>query len=156
MCDYSLYGVASRAARVGDELVTTKFAGSVTRGLSAVGEPCVAICLLPGTEIVFEKEVQYRNPLARLFSGFEKETEYRSTFGRLFSGLRCSREKTARFRQINLDSPCTHHDALEFADGKIVLLTQLCSGQRATVLQLPVQPYAEGNSVRRMVPALAV
>jgi hypothetical protein len=30
-----------------------------------------------------------------------------------------------------------HHDALEFPDGKIVLLTHLCKGQRATVLQLP-------------------
>ena len=30
-----------------------------------------------------------------------------------------------------------HHDALEFPDGKTVLLTQLCKGQRATVLQLP-------------------
>ena len=31
-----------------------------------------------------------------------------------------------------------HHDALEFPDGKTVLLTQLCKGQHATVLQLPV------------------
>jgi hypothetical protein len=31
----------------------------------------------------------------------------------------------------------THHDALEFPDGQVVLLTRLCVGQRATVLQLP-------------------
>jgi hypothetical protein len=31
----------------------------------------------------------------------------------------------------------THHDALEFPDGQVVLLTRLCEGQRATVLQLP-------------------
>jgi hypothetical protein len=30
-----------------------------------------------------------------------------------------------------------HHDALEFPDGQTVLLTRLCDGQRATVLQLP-------------------
>jgi hypothetical protein len=53
--------------------------------------------------------------------------------------------KVARFRQINLDSPCTHHDALEFPDGQIVLLTHLRAGQRATVLQLPVQSTAQSE-----------
>ena len=33
MCDYSLNLVASRAAKVGDELVTTKFNNSITRGI---------------------------------------------------------------------------------------------------------------------------
>ena len=35
-----------------------------------------------------------------------------------------------------------HHDALEFPDGQIVLLTRLCEGQHATVLQLPASPRA--------------
>jgi hypothetical protein len=34
----------------------------------------------------------------------------------------------------------THHDALEFPDGKTVLLTDLLEAQEATVLQLPAQP----------------
>lgn len=129
MCDYSLHAVASRPARVGDKLITAKFSCSITRGFSAIGEPKVAICLLPGTEVAFEEDVVHRNFLARLFSG--------PWFARL-SG------KVARFRQINLDNPLTHHDALEFADGKIVLLTDLRPGQRATVLQLPItQPPAK-------------
>ena len=33
-----------------------------------------------------------------------------------------------------------HHDALEFPDGQVILLTRLCEGQRATVLQLPAAP----------------
>ena len=45
--------------------------------------------------------------------------------------------KTAIFRQINKDKVATHHDALEFPDGRIALLTTLCEGQQATVLQLP-------------------
>jgi hypothetical protein len=45
----------------------------------------------------------------------------------------------ARFRQINKEEPRVHHDALEFPDGQIVLLTRLCVGQHATVLQLPAQ-----------------
>jgi hypothetical protein len=40
---------------------------------------------------------------------------------------------------VNTDNPCTHHDALEFPDGQVVLLTHLREGQRATVLQLPAQ-----------------
>jgi hypothetical protein len=47
---------------------------------------------------------------------------------------------TAIFRQLNKDNPRTHHDALEFPDGKMVLLTDLVEGQEATVLQLPAQP----------------
>ena len=48
------------------------------------------------------------------------------------------RHNTAVFRQINTKNPATHHDALEFPDGQIVLLTLLREGQKATVLQLPV------------------
>ncbi len=141
MCDYSLENIAARPAKVGDEMVTTKFAGSATRGFSAVGEPSVAVCLLPGTEIALEKEAEYRVPIARLFSGFENEIGQPHPIARLFSGLRSACGKVARFRQINLDKPQTHHDALEFADGQTVLLTELCLGQRATVLQLPAQPH---------------
>jgi hypothetical protein len=43
----------------------------------------------------------------------------------------------ARFRQVNLRQQAAHHDALEFPDGKIVLVTKLWEGQHATVLQLP-------------------
>src|ERR1700730_14028818 len=48
MCDYSLHHVATRPAKIEDKLVTTKFNNSITRGAAAVGEPNVAVCLLPG------------------------------------------------------------------------------------------------------------
>jgi hypothetical protein len=48
--------------------------------------------------------------------------------------------RTAIFRQVNKDQPRVHHDALEFPDGQMVLLTELIEGQEATVLQLPAQP----------------
>jgi hypothetical protein len=123
MCDYSLDLVASRPAKVGDELVTTKFQNSMTRGFAAIGEPNVAVCLLPGTEVAFQNEVSYE----RFFS--------------LFSNMKL-RKKVARFRQINVGNPGVHHDALEFPDGETVLLTRLCEGQQATVLQLPASPRA--------------
>ena len=39
-----------------------------------------------------------------------------------------------------------HHDALEFPDGQIVLLTRLSEGQHATVLQLPASPRATNEA----------
>jgi hypothetical protein len=49
-------------------------------------------------------------------------------------------EKVARFRQVDKEEPHVHHDALEFPDGQIALLTCLSPGQQATVLQLPAAP----------------
>ena len=59
---------------------------------------------------------------------------------------------TAIFRQVNKDVQWKHHDALEFPDGRIVLLTQLSAGQEATVLQLPAQPTtaAEAEAQKRI------
>ena len=130
MCDYSLHHVASRPAKVSDKLVTTKLARSSARGFAAVGEhgaklvihdtpPKVAVCLLPGTELAFDDEVQYDR-----------------TF-RLFGNARVN-HKVARFRQIDVNDPHVQHDALEFPNGQVLKLTQLVAGQTATVLQLPV------------------
>jgi hypothetical protein len=139
MCDYSLGLVASRPAKVGDELVTTKFENSMTRGFAAIGEPNVAVCLLPGTEVAFETEVKYE----RFFALFPS-----MKFGKLG-------KKVAQFRQINVGKPNFHHDALEFPDEEIVLLTRLCEGQHATVLQLPASPRpvnaAEGQKAGSLV-----
>ena len=127
MCDYSLQYVANRPATVGDKLVSSQFANSITRGFSAVGEPNVAVCLLPGTELVFDRDVECEHAL-----GFFPNKKLR--------------EKVARFKQINLDNPYDHHDALEFPSGQVVLLTRLCAGQHATVLQLPAGAHpAEGG-----------
>jgi hypothetical protein len=119
MCDYSLEHVESRPAKVGDQLVSTVFSNSITRGFAEEGNPQVAICLLPGTELVFERDVECDHALG-------------------FFPTKKMGENTARFRRINPDRPHEHHDALEFPSGRIVLLTRLVAGQRATVLQLPV------------------
>ena len=64
MCEYSLHNVASRAAELGDKLVVTDFAKTITRGFAAVGEPDVAVCVLPGTELAFDDHVQYHRALS--------------------------------------------------------------------------------------------
>jgi len=124
MCDYSLECVASRPAAVGDKLVSSSFSHSATRGFAAIGEPNVAVCLLPGTELAFERDVECDGR----FSLFRA-----SAIG----------STTARFRHINEHEPYKHHDALEFSNGKIVLLTHLREGQHATVLQLPADALPE-------------
>ena len=125
MCDYSLHAVMSRPARVGDKLLTAKFSNSSTRGFAAVGEPNVAVCLLPGTEVAFDKDAESDHAFGRIVPSLQ--------FGKIG-------QKVARFRQIDLDQPHKHHDALVFPDGRIVLVTRLCEGQTVTVLQLPASP----------------
>jgi hypothetical protein len=110
--------VASRPAKVGDKLAATRFVNSITRGFAAIGQPDVAVCLLPGTELAFDHDVEY----GRAFS--------------LFGKVRVN-HKVARFRQVNITDPHAHHDALEFPGGQIVKVTRLVAGQTAPVLQLP-------------------
>src|SRR6266480_8112873 len=133
MCDYSLHNVKSRAARVGDKLTSRNF-GTGTRGFAASEDADTAVCVLPGTELAFSREV------ACTSSGF------------LGLGSRRIKHRTAIFRQVNKDQPRVHHDALEFPDGQTVLLTDLLEGQEATVLQLPAQPAtaAEEAAQRRV------
>jgi hypothetical protein len=129
MCDYSLHGVSSRPANVGDKLMTSNFRNTLTRGFSATEDPETAVCLLPGTELVFEKDVERH--YHRIQTLFFKRDRWAIP------------HKVGRFRQVNVDNPNTHHDAIEFADGRIVLLTRLKAGQRATVLQLPARPHTQ-------------
>jgi hypothetical protein len=128
MCDFSLRHVAARAARLGDQLVSTEFERAVTRGFAAVAEPDIAVCLKPGTELAFLRPVECDHPLASF-------------------PVRTLPATVARFRRINPDNPHEHHDALEFPDGEVVLLTRLCPGQRAIVLQLPLAISAPKKAV---------
>ena len=121
MCDYSLHSVKSRPAKVGDKLTTRDF-GTGTRGFSASEDKNVALCVLPGTELAFAHDVQRLS--ARVWPWHDRTIE----------------QKTATFRQVNKDKVAAHHDALEFPDGQIVLLTCLREGQEATILQLPAEP----------------
>jgi len=116
MCDYSLQAVASRPAKVGETLVTTTFRGTATSGFASETDPTVAVCMLPGTELAFAENIRYK--------------------GR-WIWTRTINTRVGKFNQIDPDIPYRHHDAVEFADGRYVLVTQLCDGQHVTVLQLP-------------------
>ena len=122
MCDYSLQNIRSRPAKVGDKLTIRDF-GTGTRGFAAAEDAGVAVCVLPGTELAFSDAVTVTD--ARFFVGWK---------------VRTLGHAMAIFRQVNKDEQWKHHDALEFPDGEIVILTNLFEGQEAMVLQLPAQP----------------
>ena len=121
MCDYSLQTVKSRPAKVGEKLRTRHF-NTGTIGFAAPEDASTAVCVLPGTELSFATVVTCRP--RGLFAWKPRVIDH----------------TTAIFRQVNKDNPRTHHDALEFPDGQMVLLTDVFEGQEATVLQLPAQP----------------
>ena len=117
MCDYSLHAVATRPARDGETLISTTFRGTSTRGFASEHEPTVAVCMRPGTELAFAEDIKYDNRWI-----WTRTLDWR----------------VGKFNQIQPELHDRHHDAIEFPDGSHVLVTQLCTGQRVTVLQLPM------------------
>jgi len=125
MCDYSLRAVASRPAEVGETLITTTFRGTSTRGFASERDPNTAVCMLPGTELAFAENVRYDSRWI-----WPKTLDFR----------------VGKFGEIDPHIPDRHHDAVEFPDGTFVLVTQLCEGQRVSVLQLPA---TEGRRIEK-------
>ena len=125
MCDYSLRAVSTRPAEVGETLITTTFRGTSTRGFASERDPATAVCMLPGTELAFAENVRFDSRWI-----WPKTLDFR----------------VGKFNAIDPHIPDRHHDAVEFPDGTFVLVTQLCEGQRVTVLQLPVR---EGQHVEK-------
>jgi hypothetical protein len=126
MCDFSLQHAKSRPAVVADKLVSHNF-GRGTIGFKSVDDPvgdATAVCILPGTELGFDKAIKLR-------WSYNEGTRFEGQF------------TTAIFRQRDKDKPNVHHDVLEMPDGQQVLLTHLEEGQNATVLQLPAAPKTE-------------
>jgi len=126
MCDYSLQAVKNRAATVGEKLVTTQFPNASTKGFSGVNDPETAVCVLPGTEIAFDETIK-------------TGTGYWMTIG----DVKNTGQFVGIFRQLHKDCATQHHDALELPGGETVMLHNLVTGQKATVLQLPATPKTE-------------
>ena len=136
MCDFSLQSVRSRPAKVGDKLVTRDF-GTGTRGFADVDNLGTAVCLMPGTELAFAGEVACRP-------------------GGLLGWPKAIKHQTAIFRQVNKEKLAAHHDALEFPDGHIVLLTVLREGQTAACCSCRRNPRPRPRRASRNGSALSV
>ena len=78
--------------------------------------------MMPGTEMAFAGEVMC---LPTGLLGWKTRT---------------INHQTAIFRQVNKDKSTAHDDALEFPDGRTVLLTSSCEGADGDSAQLPAQP----------------
>ncbi len=128
MCDYSLQAAKSRPAVVGEKLVTHNF-NTGTRGFTPISQDAdgpVAVCLLPGTEVAFDLPIKVAIPYWCSATPDERPEE-------IYPAV-------AVFAQKNKETPYTHLDCLQFADGRQVMLTQLEEGQTCSVLQLPAAP----------------
>ena len=136
MCDYSLQNVSSRPAAIGDGLVTRDFRTG-TRGFADIETPSVAVCVLPGTEVAFPEGLPV---VHRTLLGWRRKHV---------------RYHTAIFRQVNKHILNVHHDALEFPDGHVMLLTMVAVGQKATVLQLPARPKTPAEAESQLRAAYA-
>ncbi|ALK11006.1 hypothetical protein [Blastochloris viridis] len=118
--------IKTRLAEPGDELVLTTFGRHDLRGFAAADDPSVAVGLPPGSEIRFTEPVACEPSAGAAPTG----------------------HRLARLRQVVIDNPCIHHDALEFGGTQLLLLTQLCEGQRATVVRLPTLSEAARSRSR--------
>jgi hypothetical protein len=92
---------------------------SSTGGFCAPEDKGMAVSLLPGTELYFAGEVRRWGKW--LYALNELVTCY----------------WTAIFRQVDEDNRASRHDALEFPNGEVVLLTTLVAGQHSRYLQNP-------------------
>ena len=117
MCDYSLHAVADAACPSRRDADLHDIPRYIDPRLCVGTRAAVAVCMLPGTELAFAEDVKYDNRWI-----WTRTTDCR----------------VGKFNQIDPHVSDRHHDAIEFPDGSHVLVTQLCEGQRATVLQLPV------------------
>ena len=91
MCDYSLEHLASRPAMVGDHPCHNEVQRDVHNRLLRGGRASLAVCIKPGTELAFEREIEGEALLFKRGLG----------------------SQVARFRRVNEDRKFVHHDALE-------------------------------------------
>jgi hypothetical protein len=115
MCDYSMHAIKNRKAVVGDKIKTSIFNGHSSPGIEscAPGEAMMAICLIPGTGIEFDRPVTYRkNGYAMMVSDY----------------------RTAKYVHI---PNASYSDHLKFPDGSLILIAYLAPGQTGTVAYVP-------------------
>jgi len=128
-----------RIAQPGDKLVTRDFGGGL-RGFAAVDDQDIAVRLLPGTELIFVRDVVCMPPDSLGWS--MERIKYQSAV--------CRRHGTQAPAGADLD-------ALEFPDGRTVLLTLVHEGQAATVSRLPKSASHNGiDTERDLAPSLPV
>lgn len=109
MCDYSLEGlVDSRQARIGETLVLTGFAGSMSRGFASPSEPRKAVCVMPGTRLKVAAMPDSSLPGSRF-------------------GAQIAVGSEVTFAHIDIPGE-NYHDGVRLASGREILLQKLPVG----------------------------
>jgi hypothetical protein len=60
-------------------------------------------------------------------------------------------QRLARFRQVNMDNPVVHHDALEFPDGQVVLGSRLIKSTIRELRQDRQRPSSFARACRSVL-----
>lgn len=115
MCDYSLEMYRSRPARIGEQYVTSHFP-SRSIGLTAPGDCHTAVCLMADTRL--------------------KLQDIPDSAQKMF-GLHASEEAIFVRREMG-----SYRDAIRFANGAEVLLQQLGSGVKVSIIEALERPLA--------------
>ena len=137
MCDYSLHAVETRPAEVGDKLRTDELCQLLHARLCRGRRAERGRVPEPGTELAFERDVEIDHGFGRLLPSLG------------FGSIGATRSRASARSTPTGSTPITTR--LEFPNGRIVLVTRLCEGQVATVLQLPASEHAGARrSVRRL------
>gem|GEM_PF-4394553 len=122
--------MATRPAEAGESLITTTFSGTATRGFASPADPTVAVCMLPGTKLVFTEKIRY------ITGGIVNRTLDHCV------GV---------FDPVDSHIKDRHHDAVRFPDGSHVLVTLLSEGQRAAVVSIPPGQNATREAVAAII-----
>jgi hypothetical protein len=125
MCDYSLEmtTVRKERARVGENLVTTRFGLHDTAGFAEVANCRLPVCMVPGTR--------------GLVSGLREDLRTRLGIS--------VQPVEATFTQIN---STTYRDALDFGNGHTILLMDLDAGICFDVVSVPGAEQHEETSAK--------
>lgn len=119
MCDYSIAAKNKISATKGQKLETSKFNLHSSTGFALQGgDGETAVCLLPGTELAFTRDI----------------------IGDANHG------RVARFRRLYPEKTHAYHDHLEFANGKVIPIGILPVGLEAEVVQLPLSEALSDES----------
>ena len=81
------------------------------------------MCLLPGTELAFDEPIR------------SIDVNHNTN--------------VAKFIQVDIDNPYTHHDAIELVSGAIVKVHNLIEGQICNVLQLPASEHITDHIIEK-------
>jgi hypothetical protein len=141
---------------VGDKLVTARFGQGLTGGFCAMGEPNAAVCLQPGTELAFEREIKSHrllppSKLGAQVARFWRANEAHRKLERLGAPLVLRGKIDSRSGKY-LHLRRVRRNEISFSVGSIMLASRVVLHSQR--LARPGKNRHQGRAVRRVLPVL--